>query len=108
MLTASNREYVWWPDAVSPAVLPRYATLTRRRTYRPLSARPRTPKRWTAVTFDRHLAAFGERDVIPYYRSPRSVLHPIIAWARRPAISPTGSGLTQGSDPRVRVGPIIT
>ena len=64
MLTASNREYVWWPDAVSPAVLPevRSAGKAKHVTDRYLLGLARR-NGGQLVTFDRALAAVGGRDV---------------------------------------------
>lgn len=60
MLTASNREYVWWADAVSPAVLPevRSASKGKQVTDRYLLGLARR-NGGQLVTFDRQLAADG-------------------------------------------------
>lgn len=65
MLTASSREYVWWPDAVSPAVLPevRSGGKAKHVTDRYLLGLARR-NGGQLVTFDRALAAVGGRDVI--------------------------------------------
>ena len=65
MLTAANREYVWWPDAVSPAVLPevRLASSAKQVTDRYLLGLARR-NGGRVVTFDRALAAFGGTDVV--------------------------------------------
>lgn len=65
MLTASNREYVWWADAVSPAVLPevRSASKAKYVTDRYLLGLARR-NGGQLVTFDRQLAADGGHDVV--------------------------------------------
>lgn len=65
MLTVANRAYVWWPDAVSPAVLPevRAATTGKQVTDRYLLGLARR-NAGQLVTFDRALAAFGGPDVV--------------------------------------------
>ena len=65
MLTAANREYVWWPDAMSPAVLPevRSASSAKQVTDRYLLGLARR-NGGRVVTFDRALAAFAGSDVV--------------------------------------------
>ena len=65
LLTAASREYVWWPDAVSPVVLPevRAAVTAKQVTDRYLLGLARR-NRGRVATFDRALAAFGTGDVI--------------------------------------------
>jgi uncharacterized protein len=65
LLTAASREYVWWPDAVSPVVLPevRAAATAKQVTDRYLLGLARR-NRGRVATFDRALAAFGTGDVI--------------------------------------------
>jgi toxin-antitoxin system PIN domain toxin len=65
LLTASSREYVWWADAVSPAVLPevRSAAKAKHVTDRYLLGLSRR-NGGQLVTFDRALAVTGGRDVI--------------------------------------------
>jgi hypothetical protein len=65
MLTISNREYVWWADTVSPAVLPevRSATTAKHVTDRYLLGLARR-NGGRVVTFDRALAVVGGDDVI--------------------------------------------
>jgi predicted nucleic acid-binding protein len=65
MLTVASREYVWWPDAVSPAVLPevRSAETGKQVTDRYLLGLARR-NGGQLVTFDRALASFGGRDVV--------------------------------------------
>lgn len=74
MLTASNREYVWWADAVSPAVLPevRSASRAKQVTDRYLLGLARR-NGGQLVTFDRQLAADGGHDVVclPLTHPPR-------------------------------------
>jgi toxin-antitoxin system PIN domain toxin len=71
VLTVSNREYVWWSDAVSPAVLPevRSAGTANQVTDRYLLGLARR-NGGQLVTFDRGLAAVGGRDVICLSPSP--------------------------------------
>jgi hypothetical protein len=65
MLTVANREYVWWQDAVSPAVLPevRSAITGKQVTDRYLLGLARR-NGGQVVTFDRALAAAGGPDVV--------------------------------------------
>ena len=65
MLTVASREYVWWPDAVSPAVLPeiRSAQTGKQVTDRYLLGLARR-NGGQRVTLDRALAAVGGRDVV--------------------------------------------
>jgi toxin-antitoxin system PIN domain toxin len=65
LLTAASREYVWWPDAVSPVVLPevRAAATAKQVTDRYLLGLARR-NQGRVATFDRALAAFGAGDVI--------------------------------------------
>jgi toxin-antitoxin system PIN domain toxin len=64
LLTAASREYVWWPDAVSPVVLPevRSAGTAKQVTDRYLLGLARR-NAGRVATFDRALAAFGSGDV---------------------------------------------
>lgn len=59
MLTAAGREYSWWPDALSPAILPevRAATTAKQVTDRYLLGLARR-NGGRVATFDRALAAF--------------------------------------------------
>ena len=65
LLTISNRGYAWWPDAVSPAVLPevRSAATGKQVTDRYLLGLARR-NGGRVVTFDRELASAGGDDVI--------------------------------------------
>ena len=65
MLTVSSRGHEWWPDAVSPAVMPevRSAATGRQVTDRYLLGLARR-NGGPVVTFDRALAAAGGDDVI--------------------------------------------
>lgn len=65
IFTAASREYAWWPDAVSPMMLPevRAATTAKQVTDRYLLGLVRKNEGRLA-TFDRPLAAFGGSDVI--------------------------------------------
>lgn len=65
LLTATSREYVWWPDAVSPIMLPevRAAATAKQVTERYLLGLARKNGGQLA-TFDRALAAFGGGDVV--------------------------------------------
>jgi predicted nucleic acid-binding protein len=65
VLTASNRGYVWWPDAVSPATLPevRAAAPGKQVTDRYLLSLARR-NGGRVVTFDRPLGALGGHDVL--------------------------------------------
>lgn len=65
MLTISNREYVWWADTVSPALLPevRSAATAKQVTDRYLLGLARR-NGGRVVTFDRALATAGGDDVI--------------------------------------------
>ena len=65
LLTAASREYAWWPDAVSPVVLPevRAAATAKQVTDRYLLGLARL-NGGRVATFDRALAAFGAGDVI--------------------------------------------
>jgi hypothetical protein len=65
MLMITNREYVWWPDVVSPAVLPevRSAETAKQVTDRYLLGLARR-NRGQVITFDRALAVSGGTDVI--------------------------------------------
>jgi predicted nucleic acid-binding protein len=60
MMIVTNREYVWWPSAVSPAVLPevRSAETGKQVTDRYLLATVRR-NRGQLVTFDRALTVAG-------------------------------------------------
>ncbi len=64
MLTISNREHAWWPDTVSPALLPevRSAATAKQVTDRYLLGLARR-NGGRVVTFDRALAATGGADV---------------------------------------------
>lgn len=70
--TAASREYVWWPDAVSPAVLPevRSADTAKQVTDRYLLAVARV-NGGRVATFDRAFAAFGGSDIVCLSPSPR-------------------------------------
>jgi hypothetical protein len=47
LLTATGRDYMFWPDAVSPAVMPEVRTAsTGKADYRPIPPRPRAPTWW--------------------------------------------------------------
>jgi uncharacterized protein len=65
LLTTSNREYAWWADAVSPAVLPevRSAATAKQVTDRYLLGLARR-NGGRVVTFDRALATAGGTDAI--------------------------------------------
>jgi hypothetical protein len=65
MLMITNREYVWWPDVVSPAVLPevRSAETAKQVTDRYLLGFARR-NRGQVATFDRALAVAGGTDVV--------------------------------------------
>ncbi len=65
MLTATSREYAWWPDAVSTAVLPevRSAETGKQITDRYLLGLARR-NGGRLITFDRALAVAGGRDVL--------------------------------------------
>lgn len=65
MLTISNRGYVWWPETVSPAVVPevRSAGTAKHVTDRYLLGLARQ-NGGQVVTFDRALAVAGGDDVI--------------------------------------------
>ena len=65
LLTAANRDYVWWPDAVSPVVLPevRAAVTAKQVTDRYLLGLARRNGGCVA-TFDRAFSAFGGDDVV--------------------------------------------
>jgi toxin-antitoxin system PIN domain toxin len=65
LLTATSREYVWWPDAASPVMLPevRAAATAKQVTDRYLLGLARKNGGGLA-TFDRALAAFGGGDVV--------------------------------------------
>lgn len=65
LLTATSRKYVWWPDVVSPVVLPevRAAATAKQVTDRYLLGLARR-NQGRVATFDRALAAFGTGDVI--------------------------------------------
>jgi uncharacterized protein len=65
MLTAASRGYVWWPDAVSPVVLPevRSAGTAKQVTDRYLLGLARR-NGGRAATFDRAFAGFGGTDVV--------------------------------------------
>lgn len=65
MLTAAGREYVWWPDAISPVMLPevRAAATAKQVTDRYLLGLARK-NGGRLATFDRALATFGGDDVI--------------------------------------------
>lgn len=65
LLTSTNREYVWWADAVSPAVLPevRSAVTARQVTDRYLLGLARR-NGGRVVTFDRALAAAAGADAL--------------------------------------------
>jgi toxin-antitoxin system PIN domain toxin len=65
VLTASSRGYVWWPDVVSPALLPevRGATTAKQVTDRYLLGLARR-NGGRLATFDRALADFGRDDVV--------------------------------------------
>jgi toxin-antitoxin system PIN domain toxin len=65
MLMISNRGYVWWPDTVSPAVLPevRSAGSAKQVTDRYLLGVARR-NRGQVITFDRALATAGGEDVV--------------------------------------------
>ena len=65
MMIVTNREYVWWPGAISPAVLPevRSADTGKQVTDRYLLGLARR-NRGQVVTFDRGLATAGGDSVI--------------------------------------------
>jgi toxin-antitoxin system PIN domain toxin len=65
MMIVTNREYVWWPSAVSPAVLPevRSAETGKQVTDRYLLATARR-NRGQLVTFDRALSVAGGDSVV--------------------------------------------
>lgn len=65
LLTATSREYIWWPDVVSPVTLPevRAAGTAKQVTDRYLLGLART-NGGRLATFDRALAAFGGDDVV--------------------------------------------
>jgi len=65
LLTAASREYVWWPDAVSPVVLPevRSAGTAKQVTDRYILGLARR-NGGRVATFDRPFAAFGGSDVV--------------------------------------------
>jgi len=65
MMIVTNREHVWWPGSISPAVLPevRSADTGKQVTDRYLLALARR-NRGRLVTFDRGLAIGGGEDVI--------------------------------------------
>jgi len=65
LLTAASREYVWWPDVVSPVVLPevRAAGTAKQVTDRYLLGLARR-NGGRVATFDRAFAAFGGDDVV--------------------------------------------
>ena len=65
MLTATSREYVWWPDVVSPVMLPevRTAATAKQVTDRYLLGLARKNGGRLAA-FDRALATFGGADVL--------------------------------------------
>jgi toxin-antitoxin system PIN domain toxin len=65
LLTAASREYLFWPDSISPAVMPevRSAGTAKQITDRYLLGLARR-HRGRVVTFDRPLAAAGRDDVL--------------------------------------------
>jgi uncharacterized protein len=65
LLTATGRNYVFWPDAVSPAVMPevRTASTGKQITDRYLLGLARR-YRGRLITFDRALAVAGDSDVV--------------------------------------------
>lgn len=65
LLTISNREHAWWPDSVSPALLPevRSAATAKQVTDRYLLGLARQ-NGGRVVTFDRALATAGGDDVL--------------------------------------------
>jgi toxin-antitoxin system PIN domain toxin len=65
LLTISNREHAWWPDSVSPALLPevRSAATAKQVTDRYLLGLARL-NGGRVVTFDRALATAGGDDVL--------------------------------------------
>ena len=65
LLTATGRDYVFWPDAVSPAVMPevRTASTGKQITDRYLLGLARR-QAGRLITFDRALAVAGGRDVV--------------------------------------------
>jgi len=65
LFTAANREYVFWPDAISPAVMPevRTATTGKQITDRYLLGLARRHG-GRVITFDRPLATAGGADVL--------------------------------------------
>jgi hypothetical protein len=65
VLTASSREYAWWPDSVPPAVMPevRAAATAKQITDRYLLGLARRHGA-RLVTFDRALAAAGGDDAV--------------------------------------------
>lgn len=65
LLTATGREYVFWPDAISPAVMPevRESTTAKQITDRYLLGLARRHG-GRLVTFDRALASVGGADVM--------------------------------------------
>lgn len=65
LLTATSREYVWWPDTGSPVMLPevRAAATAKQVTDRYLLGLARK-NGGRLATFDRALATFGGADVV--------------------------------------------
>jgi predicted nucleic acid-binding protein len=65
MLMISNRRYVWWPDTVSPALLPevRSAGSAKHVTDRYLLGIARR-NAGRVITFDRALATAGGDDIV--------------------------------------------
>jgi uncharacterized protein len=75
LLTRSNRDYVWWADTVSPAVLSevRSAASAKQVTDRYLLGLARRNV-GRVVTFDRALATAGGSDVVACFRQPTDPL----------------------------------
>src|SRR5262245_17896980 len=65
LLTATSRDYVFWPDAISPAIMPevRAAGRAKQITDRYLLGLTRR-YRGRLITFDRSLATEGGTDVV--------------------------------------------
>ena len=65
LLTATGREYVWWPEVVSPVILPevRAAATAKQVTDRYLLGLARK-NAGRVATFDQGLAKFGGTDVL--------------------------------------------
>jgi toxin-antitoxin system PIN domain toxin len=72
LLTATGREYVWWPDVVSPVILPevRAAATAKQVTDRYLLGLARK-NAGRLATFDQALAKFGGADVVSLLHGAR-------------------------------------